>query len=181
MSSTRFEHPDDPEAPIFYLGDYIPWWILKAMGTRDGYSGSLLDLKQSQAASLNSFTAMLGNEISKTYTGITAVPSHDPATGTGTGIRLLAKQVASKIGAADGRDFLRRTVKIAKLAHGGDRSVQGHLNSLVAEQPHRYRGGRVLVLDDIMTTGNSFIACRKLLLDAGADEVICVALGKTKS
>ena len=166
---------------IFYLGDYIPWWILKAMGTRDGYSGRLLDLKQSQASSLNSFTELLGKEISRTYAGITAVPSHDPATGIGTGVRLLAKQLASKIHSADGRDFLRRTVKIPKLAHGGDRSVQTHLNSMAAEQPHRYTGGRVLVLDDIMTSGNSFIASRKLLMDAGAEEVICVALGKTKS
>jgi predicted amidophosphoribosyltransferase len=166
---------------IYYLGDYIPWWILKAMGTRDVYSGRLLDLKQSQAASLNSFTEIVGKGLSKKYAGVTAVPSHDPATGTGTGVRLLAKQVASKIGAADGRDFLRRTVKIPKLAHGGDRSVQVHLNSLVAEQPHRYKGGRVLVIDDIMTSGNSFVAARRLLLDAGAEEVICVALGRTKS
>lgn len=150
------------------------------MGTRDGYSGRLLDLKQSQAASLSSFAELIHKGIGKTYAGVTAVPSHDPATGIGTGVRLLAKQVASKIGAADGREFLRRTVAIPKLAHGGDRSVQVHLNSLVAEQPHRYKDGRVLVIDDIMTSGNSFVACRQLLLAAGASEVICVALGKTK-
>lgn len=151
------------------------------MGTRDGYSGRLLDLKQSQASSLNSFTELIGKEISKKYAGVTAVPSHDPATGIGTGVRLLAKQVASRIGAPDGRAFLRRTVKIPKLAHGGDRSVQVHLDSIAAEQADLYQGGRILVIDDIMTSGNSFAACRHLLLAAGAAEVICVALGKTKS
>jgi predicted amidophosphoribosyltransferase len=180
VGATRFEHPEDRDAVIYYLGDYVPWWWLKQMGIRDAFSGQLLDLKQTQGASLTAFTAMLGKEISQTYVGVTAVPSHDPAVGTGTGVRLLAKQVASKIGAADGRDFLRRTVKIPKLAHGGDRSVQTHLNSMVAEQPHRYAGGRVLLIDDIMTSGNSFVAARKLLLDAGAETVICVALGKTK-
>lgn len=180
MGAQRFEHPEDPEARIFYLGDYIPWHILRDSGQRDGYSGRLLDLKQSKAASLSSFTELLGKEISKEYAGITAVPSHDPANGVGTGIRLLAKHVASKINAPDGREFLRRTVKVPKLARGGDRSVRVHLESIVAEHTDLYRDGRVLVLDDILTTGNSLVACRQILLAAGAAEVIGVALGRTK-
>jgi predicted amidophosphoribosyltransferase len=36
-----------------------------------------------------------------------------------------------------------------------------------------------MILDDVMTTGNSLVACRQLLLDAGADEVICAAMSQT--
>ncbi len=180
MPATKFDHPEDPDAPIFFLGDYIPWWLQRETGQRHSYSGRLLDLKQSQRASLESFTALVTGDLAKTYVGVTAVPSHDPANGIGTGVRLLAKQVAAKIGATDGRAFLRRTVKIEPLHGGGDRAVQVHLDSIAAEQPHLYQGGRVLLLDDIMTSGNSLVACRRLLLAAGASEVICVALGRTK-
>jgi predicted amidophosphoribosyltransferase len=184
MSATKFEHPADNNALIFYLGDYLPWSWHKAMGGNGsnypGYSGSILDLKESKATSLKRFEDLLVGEIKRTYVGVTAVPSHDPANGTGTGVRLLAKQVAAKLGVQDGRSFLRRTKKIEKLAGGGDRSIATHLDSLVAENAHEFAGGTVLLVDDVLTSGNSMIACRQLLLEAGASEVVCVALGRTK-
>jgi hypothetical protein len=36
----------------------------------------------------------------------------------------------------------------------------------------------ILLLDNVITTGTTFMACRKLLLDADAAEVVCFALGK---
>ena len=184
MSATKFDHDYDKDALIFYLGDYLPWSWHKAMGG-DGsnypsYSGRILDLKESKAASLQSFENLLMGEISRKYTAVTAVPSHDPAKGINTGVRLLAKQVASKLGTSDGRTFLRRTQMINKLANGGDRSVKVHLNSVVAENAEQFAGGTLLLLDDVLTSGNSIIACRQLLMKAGAAEVICVALGRTK-
>ena len=35
-----------------------------------------------------------------------------------------------------------------------------------------------MLLDDVVTTGATFMACRKLLLDVGVAEIICLALGK---
>ncbi|MCO4782722.1 MAG: phosphoribosyltransferase [Candidatus Cloacimonetes bacterium] len=37
----------------------------------------------------------------------------------------------------------------------------------------------ILLIDDIFTTGGSMNACKKILKDAGAKEVICFALGRT--
>ncbi|WP_173087643.1 phosphoribosyltransferase [Devosia sp. 1635] len=185
MSATKFDHHADRDALIFYLGDYLPWSWHKA-GGGDGsnypsYSGRILDLKESKAASLKRFEELLLGEIKREYIGVTAVPSHDPEKGINTGVRLLAKQVASKLRVVDGRAFLRRTYKIDKLAGGGDRSLKVHLDSLCAENSDQFAGGTVLLLDDVLTSGNSLVACRQKLLDAGAKEVVCVALGRTKN
>jgi predicted amidophosphoribosyltransferase len=50
-------------------------------------------------------------------------------------------------------------------------------------QPGRFRGKRVLLLDDIVTTGATASECARVLLTAGAEEVIfgAVAAGGTTS
>ena len=40
-------------------------------------------------------------------------------------------------------------------------------------------GEIVLLMDDITTTGNSLYACKKILMDRGAETVEMFALGKT--
>ncbi len=55
-----------------------------------------------------------------------------------------------------------------------------HLNSIRVERAEEIRGRRVLVLDDVMTTGDTLRSCRQLLLEAGARGVTCLALTKTR-
>jgi predicted amidophosphoribosyltransferase len=53
------------------------------------------------------------------------------------------------------------------------------LDSIKVVKPDLIKGRRVLLLDDVKTSGNSLIACKELLLKAGAKEVVMVALGRT--
>jgi len=90
----------------------------------------------------------------------------------------LATELAKRGTRVDGSDCLVRTTKIDKLAHGGDRSIEVHLQSIAVALPELIRKRDVLLLDDVMRTGNSLFACRKLLLDAGARSVQCAAIGR---
>ena len=44
-----------------------------------------------------------------------------------------------------------------------------------AEQPERFAGKRVLIIDDIVTTGATLAECSRTLLQAGASDVVYAA------
>lgn len=180
--ATRFEHPDDPAAEIYYLGNYVPWGWHKMFigGLWDADSSRVLDVKKSKEYALKHYENEIFNKIATTYVAVCAIPGHDPVESDNTGVRLLAQRLAGRLKIADGRQFLRRVKPVDKLADGGSRALDIHLKSIEAQSREIYRGGKVLLLDDVLTSGNSMLACRRILLDAGAADVICLALGKTK-
>lgn len=53
------------------------------------------------------------------------------------------------------------------------------MNSIRVEHAELIQGREVLLLDDVTTSGNSLVACRQLLLEAGAARVKYMALGRT--
>ena len=77
-------------------------------------------------------------------------------------------------------DTLKRHVTIEKLARGGARFEQIHLDSIRVADPQAALGSTVLLLDDVASTGNSILACRRLLQDAGAARVAALVLGQTE-
>lgn len=57
------------------------------------------------------------------------------------------------------------------------KNVAGVYQALAEEQ---YAGKRVLLVDDIVTTGATLEECSKMLVKAGAANVVCVTLAMTK-
>lgn len=57
--------------------------------------------------------------------------------------------------------------------------VTRHLNSIRVHDEHLINSKVVALLDDIVKTGASLKACRKILLEIGATKVICLALGSS--
>jgi predicted amidophosphoribosyltransferase len=108
---------------------------------------------------------------------IAVVPSHDPGAAI-SGIHQLAQALARQ-SRIDATACLVRFRKIPKLAMGGSRSVARHMSSIRVEHAEIIQGREVLLLDDVTTSGNSLVACRKLLLKAGAARVKYMALGRT--
>ena len=165
---------------ITVLGTYRPWGYHKEMGG-DGssypeHSGRILDLKQAQARGINYFFDYMQPKL-KSPDALAVVPSHDPAKGPG-GLHALASRLAHSCNILDSSAALVRHTKIEKLSGGGDRSVQVHLNSIHVPNAALVAGRQVLLIDDVMTSGNSLLACRQILLNAGASAVKCVALGR---
>ena len=69
---------------------------------------------------------------------------------------------------------IRETKKQALLSRTERLVAQG--GAFKVRRPERLKGKTILLFDDIVTTGASLAEARKTLLNAGAGEVICVAL-----
>lgn len=67
---------------------------------------------------------------------------------------------------------------IDKLAFGGERNKEIHMQTISTIQDMEIAGDVVLLMDDVTTTGNSLYVCREILLEKGAAEVEMFALGK---
>lgn len=164
---------DDQE--VHHLGHYFPY----KGGSNpkfDSFSGKILDLKQSKPGAINYFYEEI-NELLKEGIVIATVPSSDPAK-TESGIVLLGRKLAGN-NRYDGTSCLVRHTQIKKLADGGHRGPEVHLNSIRVENIELIRNRTVLLLDDISSTHNSLITCKGLLLEAGAEKVTCYAVGQT--
>ena len=171
----------DQSVESVILGPYRPWTHHKNMGGNGldypRHSGRILDLKESKAGAVNYFVQQIDPIICPGIV-LCSVPSHDPEK-LDSGIRRLAEALSALQGRVHVADGLVRTVKVPKLAHGGDRSIEVHLNSIRVNTPDLVRKRNVLLLDDVTTTGNSLMACRQLLLKSGAARVGMLSLGRT--
>jgi predicted amidophosphoribosyltransferase len=166
---------------VAVYGDYLPWKIhIQNGGDKSNYpahSGRVLDLKEGKNDAVDHFAAMIEPELADNIV-IATVPSHDPAR-KGGGLKKLAAKLAATKNRVDGSGYLVRNKKIAKLAHGGDRSKDVHINSITVTDASLVKGKNVLLLDDVTKTGNSLEACAELLLTAGAKAVQRATIGKT--
>ncbi len=161
---------------ITYIGLYHPW----RGGTNpdfDAFSANILELKR--CGLVDHFADMLCRYVdASTLDVVCIVPSHC-ASGDGNGIRRVASLLSQKLDLRDACHCLHRHTTINKLANGGCRSVNVHLRSIMVRDAAAIRNQRVLLLDDVTTTGNSLHACRDLLLASGAATVVCFALAQT--
>lgn len=172
---------------LAFLVDYHKYWIYHPDGTRshnparDPNTYRIMDLKSERTDLRDPEVARFAAELNPcidSLVAIAVVPSHDPMKIT-SGIRLVAKKLAANKKRFDATACLVRTKLVAKKSAGGDRSKEVDLNSIRVRNREFIYKKRVLLLDDVTTTGNSFQACRQLLLDAGAFQVQCLAIGKT--
>lgn len=172
-----FLTPPIPPADVISLGVYHPWHGGQNPAF-DNFSSLVLSLKKQEQKGLSYFLTQL-TPLFRSDIAIAVVPSHDPAN-TISGMKILARALIANTTRIDAVDCLTRTVKVVKSATGGDRSIQKHLSSIQVNQPELIKGQAVLLLDDVTTSHNSLMACRSLLLAAGATSVQAYALGQTQ-
>jgi predicted amidophosphoribosyltransferase len=54
-------------------------------------------------------------------------------------------------------------------------------NAFKVKHPARISGERILLVDDVFTTGATVSSCAAALLDAGAAEVLVLAIARARS
>lgn len=92
-------------------------------------------------------------------------------------LRTLAQNLAEN-GRIDATACLVRHTTIRRIIYGGPSTRALHTQTIQVEHRDLVAGRRVLLLDDIAKSGASLVACRELLLEAGAETVQAMALGR---
>ena len=165
---------------IIVYGDYYRYWLDKEKKIKNPrfnlFSGQVLDLKEKKPAAIDHFYRLVDTMINKDVT-ICVVPSSDPEN-TDSGIVKVGEMLAAN-GRKDKVLYLKRTRKIDKLSHGGNRSKNLHLSTIDVDENMTIEGEVVLLMDDVTTSGNSLKACRDILLKNGASQVEMFAIAKT--
>jgi Phosphoribosyl transferase domain len=170
---------------LYYLGFYHPKFDYYENCYYDNcnfneFSHRILRLKDRDCSAVYYFRDILTKLIEDEEISISAVPSH-VALESNSGIRDLAICVVkSKKNYIDSVKCLERVAKVGKYSPAkGCRSEQEHFNSILVKDRTLIQNRNIILMDDIITSGNSANACKRLLLDAGAKEVKIVCLGKT--
>ena len=164
---------------IEYIVEYHPYYMHGERNPNFDYASSkILDVKKNENKAIYWYAERIKEATSKGDV-ICVVPSSNGNV-SNYGIGKIA-WILSKHGRINASKCLLRIRPIEKLANGGNRAITVHLESIVVQDKHLIKDNSVLLIDDVTTTGNSMMACKKLLLDAGAKDVRCLALAKTVS
>lgn len=160
------------------IGDYHPYH----RGTNpsfDTFSSKILEVKDKKTSGYTYFENQILNMLSTDKFAVCTTPSSrvGPAN---NGITELAKLIATKANKKDATSCLYRHTEVPSAHLGGERNIEIHLKSIKVLNQHLIKGEFVLLMDDVTTSGSSLLACKQLLIEAGAKNVQCLALGKTQ-
>lgn len=93
---------------------------------------------------------------------------------------LLAKAVGKELGIRPVRCLWKIRDNPAQSGLSGEAERRANVLGVYrAKAPERFRGKRVLILDDVITTGATMSECARVLLTAGAGEVHGAAMAST--
>jgi len=161
----------------FYLGVYQPLDCECDEFDFTEYSSGILDVKKREPLAVKAFADIIWWNLGNDFDCFATVPSHDNKEDS-SGIQTICRRISRRMAVANATSCLIRYKTIERLSTGGDRSIGTHLNSIKVVNNKLIEGKKVLLLDDISTTGNSLKACKQLLESAGAKTVKSFVLGK---
>lgn len=169
----------DNERKIAYIFDYHPYWetphkVKNPLFNRFGKL--ILDVKEGNEEAIEKFAEYL-HLILEENIAVSVVPPHDVGNFE-SGIQQIARIIASQ-NRIDATRCLLRTKETTQQSHDGKKKWYENKNSITANETELIKNRPVILIDDIVTSGNSLITCRNILKRSRAGIVQCLALGKT--
>ena len=141
-----------------------------------GNSALIIKLKNKDKDAIKCIAANVMDQFPKVDV-ICSMPSSDVATKR-NGIRMLAEILAEELGVVNGTKCLYRKDSRARSC-SGNRDIDSHFSTLDVRHKHKLKGKKVLLLDDITTSGHSLEVGSVMLKNSGAKKVIKYALAAT--
>lgn len=164
----------------YQLSDYYP--ISKV---HDELSMQIFEEVKGQNNDTNiceEFCKALEKENIEPYTcGIFVVPSSTAGVWNNKLTNYVVPRLVANMGLIDCSHHILRNKNHDKQALGGDRSIQSNLDTMQLQDSLPSKMQRAIIIDDITTTGNTFLACIYLLCEAGIkkENILCAAIGGT--
>lgn len=168
---------------IYYLHPYYPTRYVE----HSGVSESIIAFKQGYQNPIDRFTkemkeallGHMGNDVSKLQGRcLIVMPSHSAGKWS-KALLQMSKKLCQELNMLDYSCALERVTEHEKLTAGGDRSIESQTATMKLNPTFDVKGKKVIVLDDVTTTGNSLLASAQILWNAGAEKVAAIAIGKT--
>ena len=165
---------------VYYLCEYIQYHIANNMiDTRS--NNLVLAFKNGNTDAINYIANILSTCLPYNC-ALVAVPSSKANRIDKTPTQKLIEKIVSNIGIRkniiDASDCLNRIKSIAPAHLGGNRSIDTHYDSIELTNIQKIQNMNVFILDDIVTTGTSFVACQRKIQQY-AKSIAFFAVGRT--
>ena len=96
--------------------------------------------------------------------------------------KLLAQAVGKLLGVRPVRTLRKvRNAPPQSLAGNAEKRRKNIAGAYAVWKPARFQGKRVLIIDDIITTGSTVSECARMLGKAGANQVLCATVARSRS
>ena len=163
---------------IQYVVDYKPKKHFQE-DDRDKWSKSILGVKNEDLESIEIWAKIISATIKKDTSFIIVCVPPSKANKI-SGIKKIVQQVGREKNMTIGEDLLFRSQSVQK-QHEKRKSINEIKNTIKfnLNSEKIILNKHILLLDDIISTGNTILACSQILLSKGAKKVTALLLGST--
>lgn len=142
-------------------------------------SKQILALKEGSFDSIYLFLDFLDGFIVDGNISVAMVPPHDPKKHRTSGLSVLISMLCMRKSLRNITNQLTRSHYIESSHRCGNRSYKDRYDSLIVTDKNAIENKNILLVDDVITTGNSIRATRDFLYEAGAKHVTSFCFLKT--
>ena len=178
----HFQLSDGAKLRVYYLDVYFPRRFAESRTHLS--SLRILELKQGDSDAVRHFGDMLAPRLAKKQPvpAIIAMPGHERgAAAPNSGLRQIIDRID---GALDLSDCMMRTTEVPKsagAAPGMRRDAKAQIETMAIRKPELLAGKHVILMDDVITRGETMRAARYLLVKhTKPASLTCLSLTRTR-